>query len=61
MCIVGQRVSVTITGPGPSFFHTKGLFRAEAIITILNHDLVIMIMTCVYIYMTSERFELESP
>ena len=38
-----------------------GLFRVEAIITIWNHDLVIMIMYWVYIYITSKWIEVESP
>ena len=43
------------------FTYTKGLFRVEAIITIWNHDWVIMIMFFVYMYITSKRIEQESP
>ena len=39
----------------------EGLLWVEAIITIWNHDLVIMIKYFVYIYMTSKRIELERP
>ena len=38
-----------------------GLFRVEAIITIWNHNLVIMIIFFVYIYITFKQIELESP